>query len=351
MKSYDFYPIVEMILKIFIYLLIGFFIFECISECGSGPSLNSSGEATIEVPQDAEFVTADDIFSDIGDNPIRAKEKYEGKWFRVRGLIYSIDEDGTSFDLRVMKDNPLFSLSVNAVDCDVYREKRGELKNVLINLNQGDDIVVLGKITNTSPGNCDLNVYDILIGNLGQLETSSVTNVNDNNELIEEKNKKIKSAFIKAYNDVVNSFDISDPIANMGFICEYFMYDITGDGIPEFWIKYGISEAGYQIRACAYDKDNRYKTIWEGSAGHTTFYEGNGYILRVYAHMGDAFWSKLSYNGNKIVESGTVFEENTEEIDDDGCISYREYTKPKEKYIDLYPFSNVEPMNRALGLN
>lgn len=162
--------------------------------------------------------------------------------------------------------------------------------------------------------------------------------------------KKIKSAFINVYNDVVNSFDITDP-ENIGFICEYFMYDITGDGIPEFWIKYGISEAGYQIRACAYDKDSLYKIIWEGSAGHTSFYEGNGYILRVYAHMGEAFWSKLSYNGNKIVESGTVFEENTEEIDDDGCISYREYTKPKEKYIDLYPLSNVEPMNRALGLN
>ena len=127
------------------------------------------------------------------------------------------------------------------------------------------------------------------------------------------------------------------------------MYDITGDGIPELWIKYGTCEADYTIRVCTYDKDCNYKTIWESNAGHCCFYEGNGCILQIYAHMGEAFWTKLTYNGKKIVET-TILEDDVNEVDDEGNHFYRDYKTPTEKYIELHSFHDVEPINRALGL-
>ena len=165
---------------------------------------------------------------------------------------------------------------------------------------------------------------------------------------LKKRKENIWLAFMNAYDDIIDCVDLDD-YYDPDYL-GYFVYDITGDGIPELWIKYGTCEADYTIRVCAYDKDCNYKTIWESNAGHCCFYEGNGCILQIYAHMGEAFWTKLTYNGKKIVET-TIYEENVNEVDDEGNHFYRDYKTPTEKYIELNSFHNVEPINCALGLD
>lgn len=280
MKSYDFYPIVKNV----IYVIVIFIIVIDLAKCGSGPSLESLGE----VPTEVVYITVDEISSDIDQNPIRAKEKYKGKWFRISGKLNIIDENGRYFYLQGFK-------------CEIPKEKRSELRDILYESDEGDDIVVLGKITDVNSLGCDLAVVEVFNDRLEQIRSRYVIKYNGNMESIEERNKKIKSAFIKAYNDVVNSIDYTDPNDDPMFRFEYFMYDITGDGIPEFWIIYGNCEVAYMLKVCAYDKEGQYKTIWESGIGHSTLYEGNGYVLNVYGHMGHAAWSKLTYDGKKMV--------------------------------------------------
>lgn len=170
-------------------------------------------------------------------------------------------------------------------------------------------------------------------------------------DLLTNNNIDIYNAYKKAIDDIYYCQDFEkdeDGELIYGWI-DYFLYDITGDGIPELWIKYGTCEADYTIRVCTYDKDCNYKTIWESLAGHCCYYEGNGYILQIYAHMGEAFWTKLTYNGKKIFET-TIYEEDVNEVDDEGNHFCRDYKTPTEKYIELHSFHDVEPINRALGL-
>ena len=161
----------------------------------------------------------------------------------------------------------------------------------------------------------------------------------------------IYNAYKKAIDDIYYSqdFEIDENGELIFGWINYFLYDITCDGIPELWVAYGKSEAGHLLRVCTYDKDCNYKTIWESNAGHCSYYEGNGYILQIYAHMGEAFWTKLTYNGKKIVET-SIYEETVVEIDDEGNYCYRDYKTPTEKYIELHSFHDVEPIKRAIGL-
>ena len=128
----------------------------------------------------------------------------------------------------------------------------------------------------------------------------------------------------------------------------YFLYDITGDGLPELWlIKYGTCAINTEIEVYTYDKKSNYKTILIKNATDCGYYKGKGYILERYAKMGDACWTKLTFNGKKIVET-TIFKDslNDDEMDDEG---YR-YKTPSEKYIELYPYYDEGPIKRAFRL-
>ena len=115
---------------------------------------------------------------------------------------------------------------------------------------------------------------------------------------------------------------------------EYFLYDIDGNGITELWIKTGTGEADYRLLTYTYN--NGIKKIYEGNAGHTSFYQGDGYIISLFGQMGYATWEKLTYNGKGIVAT-TVFQED---ISGTG----RDYREPNEKWIKMYPSSNKKPI-------
>lgn len=105
------------------------------------------------------------------------------------------------------------------------------------------------------------------------------------------------------------------------FKCEYFLYDITGNGTPELWVKSGTCEADYMLYI--YTNDNNLKKIYEGGADHSCFYACKGYVIQMCAHMGFSTWYKITYDGT--VKVAEVWNEHT---DDD-------YRCPSGSYIEM----------------
>ena len=116
--------------------------------------------------------------------------------------------------------------------------------------------------------------------------------------------------------------------------CEYFLYDIDNDDMPELWMKVGSYEANYRLLVYTYNSG--IKQLYEDGAGHSYFCMGTNYILQIWGHMGEAFWSKLTYDGTKIVAK-TVFEEDIRETDGD-------YTKPQEPEIEFHSSNDKQPI-------
>lgn len=123
----------------------------------------------------------------------------------------------------------------------------------------------------------------------------------------------------------------------------YFLYDITGDGIPELWIKDGSCSADYMINIYTY-KDEALRKIGEdgGSGG---FYAGKNYVLRVTGWMDVETWYKYTYDGNR-VNSELLFEEGTRVYTGDGEYYRRDYTEPTEPEIDYIQPTNLAPIDR-----
>ena len=117
--------------------------------------------------------------------------------------------------------------------------------------------------------------------------------------------------------------------------CEYFLYDITMDGLPELWIKVGTCEADYML--LVYTCDNDLKKLYEDRAGHSYFCTGRDYVLQVYGHMGEAAWMKLTYKNGEI-DVETIFEEEINFDKDEW------YTEPKERKVQLYPSHDKQPI-------
>ena len=87
-----------------------------------------------------------------------------------------------------------------------------------------------------------------------------------------------------------------------------FFYDITRNGVPEIWMITGDCEAERMVHV--YSLSNWGKELYRGDAGHSDFYAGKDYVLRLCAHMGYAEWHVLRWNGKRMV-SKKVFEEHT----------------------------------------
>lgn len=142
---------------------------------------------------------------------------------------------------------------------------------------------------------------------------------------IANENKKISEAYIQKLKEHAKGEYVT---------CEYFLFDITKDGIPELWIVSGTCEADYKLTTYTHDL----KKICQTSAMHSSFCKGSDYILKVSGQMGYSTWIKLYYDGNKIQEK-TVFEEGPVE----------EYTEPKEKKIVITDYNDITPIRNAFN--
>ncbi len=91
-----------------------------------------------------------------------------------------------------------------------------------------------------------------------------------------------------------------------GFIAnyeiEYFLYDITQDGIPELWVHGG--NGGYSgaiVKVYTY-KNKKVKCIYEGN-GISEFQVNRkeNYVRQFYSHSGHDIWRKFTWNGSRLV--------------------------------------------------
>ena len=102
-----------------------------------------------------------------------------------------------------------------------------------------------------------------------------------------------------------------------------FFFDITGDSIPEIWLRTDDCEA--EKRLLVYSLSEWGKELLNAYAGHTSYYAGTNYVLMVQAHMGEAVWYQLKWNGKKIV-TRQIYKESIAGSSDD-------YRTPSEKQI------------------
>ena len=123
--------------------------------------------------------------------------------------------------------------------------------------------------------------------------------------------------------------------------CGYFLFDITNDGIPELWVKCGSCEADYMLYVYRYDV-NGLSLMHSTSAGHSSFYCGDDYVIQMMAHMGYNEWYRYTLSGSTLDEE-TVYEESDIESSD-------EYTFPDEPEVDMYDYETTWPISVALGL-
>lgn len=124
-----------------------------------------------------------------------------------------------------------------------------------------------------------------------------------------------------------------------GFLCSYFLYDITGDNIPEIWFVYGSGDIDKKLSVYSYH--NGLEMIHDGEEGYansSTFYKGKDYVLQVAARQGYAVWYKITYKGGKLAFE-SVFEEDINESGQDG------YTNPSEVQIEEYPVNYTSPID------
>lgn len=149
------------------------------------------------------------------------------------------------------------------------------------------------------------------------------------------ENKDIQENVKKAYIDYLSILDEMDEDQVYG---HYFLYDITGDGIPEIWVESGTCEADHAISVYTYkDKLTILDAGEEGNASHSGFFRGEDYILQVSGHMGYQAWSKITYHNGKLKRE-VIFEED---LNESGKDDYRELSEPA---VESYSFDETEPI-------
>ena len=116
----------------------------------------------------------------------------------------------------------------------------------------------------------------------------------------------------------------------------YFLTDITGDNIPELWVKYGTCEADYVLEVYTYTSSGL-KRLLSTSAGHTGYYgyRNGKYVIAHWGHMGYEAITRITYSGKKLREK--IIYESPGEVDD-----YKELAEPEFDFIPFTSTSEIE---------
>lgn len=106
----------------------------------------------------------------------------------------------------------------------------------------------------------------------------------------------------------------------------YFIHDISGDRLPELFIKTGSCELDYELHVFTYS-NGRVKNVGSVGAGHTGFSKGDGCLLCGWGHMGSSSYSKMTLRGGKLkITSSTRSAWNDAD------------------YVDEHSMSNYDPL-------
>lgn len=87
---------------------------------------------------------------------------------------------------------------------------------------------------------------------------------------------------------------------------EYFLYDITGDGVPELWISTGICEADIRLKVYTNDR-KKPRLIYDGDGGHSDYFVFNGELVCVMCNTGSGVVITYQYDDGIITEHAVEF--------------------------------------------
>lgn len=117
----------------------------------------------------------------------------------------------------------------------------------------------------------------------------------------------------------------------------YFLFDITGDGLPEIWMN--IME-GENYKFCVYSCQNGIaKLLFKDELGfNCSFYQGDNYILMGYAHMGYQVINKF------VLDKDIIKKEKIYETEEDTSMEEAEYKEIEEPLITTYEITDKNPI-------
>lgn len=149
----------------------------------------------------------------------------------------------------------------------------------------------------------------------------------EGNAISENTQEDVKEAYL----DFLSKLDAMD---EEQVFASYFLFDITGDGIPELWIESGNGEPEHAISVYMYTHELAVLDAGEkGNAAFSAFYKGTDYILKVYGHWGIFSGTKIRYRNGRL-EYEQVFTEEPEE-------NIEEFSEPP---VESYSFNDTEPV-------
>lgn len=186
-------------------------------------------------------------------------------------------------------------------------------------------------------------------------ETVADTAVVDDSEFF-EISSYITEDWQTAYKEILDKYrsERSVPDENLMAgddrdISGYFLFDCSGDDIPELIVRTGNCEAAYMDKIYSYN-GKEVVSSEEYGAGHTVYYSNpnEAGAVRVYGHMGYQGIDSFYYDG-KTIDEKELFTEDLSTADYDA-----EYTKVSDivagaEYLSQYPFSSDLPLAEYAG--
>ncbi len=162
------------------------------------------------------------------------------------------------------------------------------------------------------------------VGNEKQVNSDSDTTLIPREEVDStEKTIELPDS-LKAFRCVVDTLNAS---ANPLVHANYFLYDITGDGEPELWVRCGSCEA--DIALWVYTSENgNVRQILSDYGGHTDFFVFEGGVGSITCSSGCGYVSAYTYKNGKIKVKTAEFSTLNEEGE------IRAIKKREQSFID-----------------
>jgi serine/threonine protein kinase len=165
----------------------------------------------------------------------------------------------------------------------------------------------------------------------------------DDNENIEERRNDINLQLEEtksAYIHIIDEYEVKGR-ENDYWGLYYFLYDITGDGIPELWIQANNEDDPHNLDGLllVYSYvDGHISRLFKGDSGHPyhhSFYKGKDYILMDFSHMDSQSWTKFIY------VNGYIYER---EVSSGKRV--KNYKTPSEQGVEIYEITDKSPIKR-----
>lgn len=146
-----------------------------------------------------------------------------------------------------------------------------------------------------------------------------------------------RKEIIDAYTNILNDYAKKGKDSTYGYL--FFLYDITGDGLPELWIQVeGDRDDELNCKLLVYKfKDGATSKIYQKSVGHPahhSFIEVNDCVCLSFEHMGSSQIEKYEYKNGEIQTKVIYSKESYDDKEDS--------EKPFGKELETYEITDRE---------